>query len=170
MKLRDLFEATISFADPDREPGAVDREGAARDALAKRERASTSAWEDLIEKMSGQITHHQKPGERSISGRSPSIYAKLPEGFKIDMWRSDVLLTAPKDIAHEDRKAIQVIWKKHGLNLYGTDFMYLGEGDANKYFNAINIGYYSSLTGDEAEARAKAILASYEYMKDLLNL
>jgi len=161
---------TISFADPDYAPGAVEREGAARDELKKREKESQGAWEDLIGKMGGHITWHRKPGERNPYGRDAAgINAKLPDGFKISMWQSDVVLESPKDIKNEDRKAIQMIWKKKGLNLYGMDFMYLGNGDANRYFNAISIGYYSSLTGDEAAARTEAILSTFEYMKDLLN-
>lgn len=172
MKLQDLLEArTISFADPDREPGAVEREGNARDALAKREKAAQSAWEDLIAELGGHITLHHKPGERNpYGGSSAALYATLPKGFKIDMWRSDILLVSPKDLPNEDRKAIQMIWKKHGLNLYGTDLVYLGSGDANKYFNSVVIGYYSSLQGDEEEARTKAIIATYDYMNDLVNL
>lgn len=167
-----LTEArTISFADPDREPGAVEREGAARDALKKREKASQGAWEDLIDELGGTITSHRKPGDHNPYGSDrASIAAKLPHGFKISMWRSDVVLEAPKDLPNEDRKAIQMIWKKNGLNLYGMNFMYLGNGDANKYFNGISIGYYSSLQGDEKEARTKAIIATFDYMKDLLDL
>ena len=162
---------SISFADPDRETGAVEREGAARDALKKREKASQGAWEDLIDELGGTITFHRKPGDHNPHGSDrTSIAAKLPHGFKISMWRSDVVLEAPKDLPNEDRKAIQMIWKKNGLNLYGMDFMYLGNGDANKYFNGISIGYYSSLQGEEKEARTKAIIATFDYMKDLLDL
>lgn len=139
--------------------------------MAKREKASQSAWEDLVDELGGQITFHRKPGERNPHGRDfASLRANLDKGFKIDMWDSDMLLVAPKDLSNEDRKAIQMIWKKNGLDLYGMDFMYLGSGNANKYFNAVKIGYYSSLQGKDQEARSKAIVATFEYMKDLLDL
>ncbi len=164
MKLQELFEGTISFADPDREPGAVDREADARAALNKRELASSDAWESLVSKLKGKMRWHKKPTSGYDS--KPGVGADLPGGYGLSMFRSDVMLDIPKSVNKTHREAIKQIWKKHGERLYDTDFRTM-DGGSTDSFNALNVGYYSSLDGKDGVNLTKAIIETYKYLKSL---
>ncbi len=161
---------SISFQDPDRDVGAVDREAKARDDLAQREKTAEGKWEMLIKKLKGKVRSHITPSQGSyLRDKKPYVTAVLPNQMSIGIWRSIETLEFDTPLSKQDhREPIRAIWKKHGLTKYDTDFMSFNDCPVNK-FNGISIGYYSSLNGDEGDAIMKATVETVKYLKMVLN-
>ncbi len=158
---------TISFSDPDRDVGAVEREGAARDAMHAKQKASSSKWEALVKKLKGKVRFHRE-SDGLRSHEKPLITADIPGGFSIGEWRHTQLLEFETPISKDEhRNNIVRIWKKHGILRYPTDF-YSMDGCPVTSFNAVVIGYYSSLEGEEGDAVVKATIETYKYISAVI--
>lgn len=158
---------TISFADPDNEPGAVEREASAQMTKHKFEQAAAPKWEDLVKKMGGTITWHKKPGRHPAitSADRAGITATFPGGYKLYMFDYDLILQAPKGFGPEHRAHIQEIFKKHNHPLYAGSFRRMGNESDD--LNGFTVGSYSSLGKKDGDELMKAIIEAYKHLKSI---
>lgn len=151
MLLQELLTLNeISFSDPDRDVGAIDREGRARAALADREKEAYENWNILAQKLNAKNVNNRL--SRNFSDSS-HISMTISDKFSISMFRSDVTLSMPPQ-NKDGRAVIKHIFKKHGIDLYDMNF-YLA--DKPNTYDQVRIGYYSSLSGPNAEKYMRAI-------------
>lgn len=161
-----LHETTYGGMDPDYEVGAIEREHDARSSLWQRELASEQKWEELIGKLGGTVTSHQKPNPKQMaitSSEKPYISAKIPGGFKLTTSTYGVYLVTPEQFGKDVRKKLAEIFKSHGCDLYSSDFGCFGEFDSYYGSNAVNVGYYSEIAEGSQDV-AGAIIAAVDYL------
>jgi hypothetical protein len=169
MKLDEIYGGRrISFADPDREPGAVEREGKARQGAAQRQEVSNDAMEDVAEKLGGKSSRvpYAHSGEKDEFvkitglrwGKGTASLGMDPFTKKIAMFIGNSPLPWGSAPGYSDVKAIVLREaKKCGLSIYGTDL----SSTHGKKVDWINLGW--SITPEQVDGVVKFVKFVLEY-------
>ena len=159
LKRLDEIRGDFDLTDPENKPEVRKAMDKAHDTHAKKTVAAVDMWDKLAKKLKAVKVQNQ--GESGFGTRS-YIIMKLPDDYRIDMFRDDVMLNLPKGqtLSKDDEAKIKAIFKDAGENLYGTNFSTMGDGPGP---NAVRTGYYTSIAHNPKFA--DAIVNTLKYLK-----
>jgi hypothetical protein len=155
----DEIRGDFDLTDPEGKPEVRKAMDTAYDTHAKKTAAAVDMWDKLAKKLKAVKVQNQ--GESGFGTRS-YIIMKLPDDYRIGMFRDDVMLNLPKGqtLSKDDEAKIKAIFKDAGENLYGTNFSTMGDGPGP---NAVRTGYYTSIAHNPKFA--DAIVNTLKYLK-----